>query len=695
MVKHLSVIERKAGSIYDCCPRKIKLGKITGDAPQMYIYVKMLSGFDKELVYKVPAHLQDQNLKNQCVLVPLRNKKVSALVMRQTAALEQKATFDIKEMIGIKPFPNDPLFHAYAEQGAKLHFTSPILFYQKLRLFFKKTKEPKNATEDTLAYKGENHTYPLTDEQTHAAAHIINTLNTGTFAPTILHGVTGSGKTEVYKEAIVAAIKTEKTVLLLLPEISLANQFARRLGASLKEVTIITFHANTPLAEKKMMWQLLIKKKPLLIIGVHLPILLPISNLGLIIIDEEHEAGFEEKKAPKLNSKYLALLRAHIYKIPIVLGSATPSMQTLYNAEVKKWPLFQLTRRFSGAFPSIQLVPLLQEPKRRPYFWVSKPLEQAITSCLKEGKQVIIFLNRRGYSFFIQCKLCGFVVTCPTCSVSLTAHQKEDPEKLSLKCHYCDFTRNVPRSCEECHADPKHFLTKGIGTQQLVEILQKLFPKARIARADLDITSKKNEWEKTALMFEHKELDILVGTKSITKGYHFPGVTLVGVIWGDLHAHIPVFNAVEQCLQQLIQVAGRAGREQTESKVIVQLIHDHDMFKFINETDYLTYAREELSEREAAWYPPYCRLVKIEVRHKKAQQVDLDAKKIAAFLRKMVLNINENLTILGPAEPAIHKIQNIEIRHIFIKADNFDIAREVVKGIDGLKLKSSFFAQLV
>jgi len=658
----------------------------------MFVYVKLLNGFSKTLVYKIPEKMLGQNLHHTCVLVPLRKKKISAFVVAQTKELRQPAQFEIKEIIGLKPFPKDSLFHSFVQKTATLYFTDSLFFYKKLRQFLKKREI--TLPEGAISSNDQMQANTLTDEQTQAVEYIHQTLTKDAFAPIVLHGVTGSGKTEVYKAAMHKTVSQGKTVLFLLPEVSLALQFKERLKQGLPNIAIYDFHSATSPKEKKTVWQALLEKKPIIIVGVHLPVLLPLPNLGLIIIDEEHEMGFEEKKHPKLNSKYLAILRASLHKIPIVLGSATPSVQTLHAVQHKGWQLFRLTKRFAGTFPTIKTVLLSQQPKRRASFWISKELETALAECLVNKKQAIIFLNRRGYSFFIQCKPCGFVVTCPACSVSLTSHQNSSND-LVLRCHYCNYQRLMPSHCDNCKADKEHFLTKGIGTQQLVEILHAIFPKAKIARADLDITSKKNVWVHTAAAFERGEIDILVGTKSITKGYHFPGVTLVGIIWGDLHAHIPVFNAVEQCLQQLIQVAGRAGREHTQSCVIVQTMHEHELFKFIDENNYLTFAEQELLARQETWYPPYCRLIQLEIKHKNTLQVDKDAKKLFTMLHEYAQKLGLfSISILGPVTPPIHKIQHVESRHIFIKAHQFqDVQKLIALGLQ-LSLKSKIFVQV-
>lgn len=315
--------------------------------------------------------------------------------------------------------------------------------------------------------------------------------------------------------------------LLSLPEVSLALEFEQRLRKEFSEtIPLFSFHSATSAKNKKIVWQQLLDGKPVVIIGVHLPVLMPIANLGLIIIDEEHEVGYQEKKHPKINTKEAALWRAKIAQIPILLGSATPSLATLYNVKTRGWDIFHLHQRFAGSFPQIKTVSLLEKKERRKNFWITQELSQALTTCLQKKEQAIIFLNRRGFSFFVQCKNCSFVFSCLNCSVSLTLHKDN-----LLICHYCGISCAQPTVCTQCKASADSLLKKGIGTQQVVSILQSLFPYARIGRADLDATSKKKHWQQTMADFSQGKLDILVGTQTITKGYHFPNVTLVGIIW--------------------------------------------------------------------------------------------------------------------------------------------------------------------
>lgn len=356
----------------------------------------------------------------------------------------------------------------------------------------------------------------MTPEQKKVTDFLLNAFDNGVYTPTVLHGVTGSGKTEVYKQLFLHALAHHKTALLLLPEVTLAIAFENRLKKEMPHAPLYGFHSGKTPKEKTIIWNNLKNNVPMIIIGVHLPILLPIANLGCIVVDEEHDTGYQEKKHPKINSKEAALIRARCANIPIVLGSATPSINTLYAVKTKGWNFFQLTQRFSGTLPSVNIVSLTTNKNRRE-FWISTELEHHIHDRLFKKEQTIIFINRRGFSFFVQCKQCSFIFTCTSCSVSLTLHEDDH-----LLCHYCNATHALPKKCPTCSISATNFLKKGIGTQKVVSILEKMFPQARIARADMDTTAKKNVWQKTVADMIEGNIDILVGTQTITKGFHFP-----------------------------------------------------------------------------------------------------------------------------------------------------------------------------
>jgi len=307
---------------------------------------------------------------------------------------------------------------------------------------------------------------------------------------------------------------------------------------------------------------------------------------------------------------------------------------------------------------------LLTDKKQRKSFWISDMLYAAITDRLAKKEQTIIFLNRRGYSFFVQCKPCSFIFSCPTCSVSLTLHDNQ-----LLTCHYCAYMLQQPRLCPQCKVDESEFLKKGIGTQQVVIILQKMFPHASIARADMDTTTKKKQWQETIERMYSGQIDILIGTQTITKGYDFPKVTLVGVLWADLNLNFPIFNAAETTLQQLIQVAGRAGRQCADSLVIVQSMQNHEIFAYLNEIDYLSYFAHALESRAAVGYPPCKRLVEIELKYGCETTIEREANMLLDDLWNIKAQKTLVIQILGPAKPPVHIIKNVHSRKIYLKAD--------------------------
>ncbi|HEV2601345.1 MAG TPA: primosomal protein N' [Candidatus Babeliales bacterium] len=653
----------------------------------MYIQVQLLNGFTRPLYYKMPSTLPATIVVGTIVSVPLRNRTVPAIVMKQLSSIPH-TSFEIKECLGIEPFPNDQAYKEFIAELGYLYTIPSIHFIKRVRQFLvEKTDASTPPSIQPIHAPTVQKGVQLTDEQQQVYQFVAQYLHTPCYAPTLLHGVTGSGKTEVYKKLIINAIAANKTVILLLPEVTLAIQFQKILMAQLPEtIHICGFHSAISIKEKRLLWQRLLEEKPTVIVGVHLPILLPIANLGLIIIDEEHETGYQEKRHPKINSRHAALLRAQIAQIPILLGSATPSISSLYQVKTKQWKFFQLKKRFAGQLPTVQIVPLTTQ-NRRANFWISTELEAAIAERLTKKEQIIIFLNRRGFSFFVQCTGCSFIFSCPHCSVSLTLHTQNTEQQLN--CHYCAFTQELPTACPSCKVDAKKFLKKGIGTQQVVTILQTLFPTARIARADLDTTTKKKTWQKTVHDFENNELDILVGTQTVTKGFHFPHVTLVGVLWADLNLHFPIFNATETTLQQLIQVAGRAGRSTTKSDVIIQAMMDHHVYDYLNEIDYLKFYATEIEKRTALNYPPYGTLIEVEMKHTDEAALERESYQLLEELDAHNQDSDE-ISILGPAKPPVYKIKTVHMRTLFIKSPSIQKGIALVQ-----KIKRSDYASQI
>lgn len=651
----------------------------------MFIQVRLLQGFKEPLLYSVPDEWSTKPVVGSLVRVPLRNKEVIGAV-ECIYTVKPTTTFELKAALKIEQFPVDSYFMPFIRSLAEYYGLEATTFLRRIQQFI---SQKENTKELLLAMAHDDSMYQeplLTSDQQYIVDSMADQIGKGKFSPALIHGVTGSGKTEVYKALIKDAYYKQKTTVLLLPEVALAVQFIQLLRKQLpSEIPIFGFHSATSVQEKRMLWNYLVRQKPALIIGVHLPIMLPVPNLGLIIVDEEHDSGYQEKKHPKIHTKEAAILRAHRTKIPIVLGSATPSVSTFYNVRTRGWKFFQLTKRFSGAFPHLQVVPL-NDKRRRRQFWISDALHKALKVCLEKKEQAILFLNRRGYSFFVQCSSCGVIVSCKNCSVSLTLHTND-----LLMCHYCGYSQTCPKACPECRADETALLKKGIGTQQVVTIVQSLFPDARIARADMDTTVDKKKWQKTLRDFTEGAIDILVGTQTITKGYHFPGVTLVGIVWADLQLHIPLYNAAETSLQQIIQVAGRAGRQRMDSAVIVQTLVDHPIFNFINEQRYIDFIDEELPKRQLVGYPPYIRLSEFELKHTDESVVQAEAHACIEFLKTYSTQKGYDVMLLGPAKPPVYKIKSIFSRKLYCKSHDVQIVQELYEQVRAQHYTSSLF----
>lgn len=664
----------------------------------MFVQVQLLSGWQEPLWYNVPSHLQSKVVVGTFLEVPLRTQKRPCIVrlIKQTPPTGSEST--IRDVIGVFAFPNDARYQRFIEQIAAFFYIDPATLYQ--RIIGHVDTAPSFADEpllDPWPTKASEHTKASTDktpretnelqdgvtlsvEQQTAVDALTPKILENTYFPALLHGVTGSGKTEVYKKLIQTTIIAGKSVVVLLPEVALAMQFEAIFKNQLPfPEKIFSFHSMTKVSEKRQLWSNLLKGTPTIIIGVHLPILLPISNLGCIIIDEEHERGFQEKRHPKINSKEIALWRAKDYNCPIILGSATPSLGTLQSVTAGKMACYRLTRRFKGTFPNVTHVSLLKDKRARKTFWITKELEASITECLRRGEQVMLYLNRRGHSFSAQCQECGHIVMCESCSVSLTPHAAAEEDTFELKCHYCGCTKPVPTECPSCKKAEKPLLMKGVGTQQLTTIVQKLFPNARIARADLDSTKQKREWLKTVEAFKAGTLDILIGTQLITKGYHFPKVTLVGIIWADLGLAVPDYHTRETVLQKLIQVAGRAGREHAGSNVIIQSMVTDSLFEYVSEERYEEFCEQELALRASLRYPPYGRLVQMEFMHKDEHVLIHEIATFVKKLRTMAQSIATPITILGPVEPVVKKIAGVETRHLFFKSTSFQAIHQLLK----------------
>jgi primosomal protein N' (replication factor Y) len=450
---------------------------------------------------------------------------------------------------------------------------------------------------------------PLNDEQATALEVILASLQQSTIgnlqSPILLHGVTGSGKTEVYLQAARAALDLGKTVLVLVPEISLTPQTVRRFRARFAGIQeqVAVLHSNLSQGERFDEWHRIRKGVARIVIGARSAVFAPLPDLGLILVDEEHENSYKQDQIPRYHGRDVAVLRAHLEGCTIVLGSATPSLESFQNTLTGKYQLVRLAKRADGqSLPLIRILDMRLESKKHKggMAILSDRLRSALEQRIAKNEQSILFLNRRGFARSLQCPSCGHVCMCPHCAVALTYHREDE----RLCCHVCGHQAVVPRKCPECR-DPAIAL-QGFGTQKVEEVLAKVLPAAKIARIDADAMRKKNALRDLLNAFQARKIDVLIGTQMIAKGLHFPNVTLVGILNADIGLHVPDFRAGERTFQLLTQVAGRAGRGELEGEVIVQTFTPHSpSVQFARHHDFDGFAEQELEFRRQFGYPPF------------------------------------------------------------------------------------------
>lgn len=477
----------------------------------------------------------------------------------------------------------------------------------------------------------------------------------------LLHGVTSSGKTEIYIKLIEDYIVTGKQVLYLLPEIALTTQLVGRLRDYFGN-KVAVFHSKYSNNERVEVWQQVLAESPKaqIVIGARSALFLPFSSLGLVIVDEEHEQTFKQvDPSPRYHARDASIVLANSFKAKVVLGSATPSIETYFNAQSGKYGLVEIFERYGNVkMPEIELVDLKDKYFRKKMSGhFSDTLIEEITSALSLGEQVILFQNRRGFSPIIECLTCGHVPQCPQCDVSLTYHK----HKNQLRCHYCGYSMAKPTNCHACSS--VHLTTKGFGTEQIQQELVELFPNTKIGRMDQDTTRGKFGFEKIIDSFKNREIDILVGTQMLAKGLDFDNVSLVGIMNADNMLYHPDFRAFERSYQMMTQVSGRSGRSEKQGKVIIQTYNpEHNTIQQVVHNDYVAMYKEQLYDRQIYHYPPYYKLIKLTLKHR-----DFDKLKEGSMWLYQVMKQNFTIPVLGPEEPPISRIRNEYIRTIMVK----------------------------
>ena len=526
----------------------------------------------------------------------------------------------------------------------------------------------------------------LSEEQERAQREIIRSFEQHT--ATLLHGITGSGKTEIYINLIKKALESDTQVLYLLPEIALTTQIVQRLkkifGASLG-----VYHSRFSDNERVEVWNGILTGKFKFVIGVRSSIFLPFDNLGLIIVDEEHDASYKQQEpAPRYHARDVAMIVAQFHHAKVLLGSATPSVETYFHAKQNRYGLVKLDKRYGEAhLPEILLADMSRERKMKTIKGeFSGLLLQRIKEALNRKEQVIIFQNRRGYSPMMSCEDCGWVPKCVNCAVSLTYHQF----RHALVCHYCGYRENVPHHCPTCTS--ARIKTVGYGTEKLEEELNVFFPDTRIQRMDLDTTRSKTGYDSILAQFENGETHILVGTQMVTKGLDFDSVSLVGVFNADRMMHFPDFRSYERAYQLITQVSGRAGRRARQGQVVIQTSNpDHPVLNFILKNEFETFYQTQLDDRHRHDYPPFTRLIEIVVKHTDKRVCQDASRRLATLLRDALTMIK----VMGPGEPMISKIRNQFLMTILLKifrgkSDLVQVKHQIQESVDSLSKEKTF-----
>lgn len=523
----------------------------------------------------------------------------------------------------------------------------------------------------------ESNQFPsLTPEQHRALRVVIEALERGEYRTVLLRGVTGSGKTEVYLRAIAWALQLGRGAIVLVPEIALTPQTVGRLRAQFGE-KVAVLHSRLSPGERYDTWRRVKRGEYRIVVGARSAVFAPVENLGLIVVDEEHETSYKQyDTAPRYHARDVAIMRAKLEGAAVILGTATPSLESYQNARGGKFVLCELPRRIQDRpLPQVQVVDMRQERQAGNWGIFSRLLQQKVEEKLNQGEQVILLQNRRGFSPFVQCWDCGFVLKCPDCNVTLTYHAAGP----SMRCHYCNHQEAPPDLCPRCRGHDIKF--RGVGTQRVERELHRLFPGVRILRMDLDTTTRKGAHRRILGAFQRGEAEVLLGTQMVAKGLHFPQVTLVGVISADVGLNLPDFRAGERTFQLLTQVAGRAGRGELGGEVIIQTYSpENHAIQCAREHDFLGFFVREVKERRELHYPPFSRLLNVLFRGKDEAEVERAARDFSELLRRNQAGMYDPifLQVLGPAPAPLTKLRGEYRWQILIKGEKPSQMRELV-----------------
>ncbi|WP_214482635.1 primosomal protein N' [Bacillus sp. SM2101] len=517
------------------------------------------------------------------------------------------------------------------------------------------------------------HPLPLTNEQQEVISPILSDIEKEIHSVFLMYGVTGSGKTEVYLQSIDAVLKKGKEAIVLVPEISLTPQMVKRFKGRFGS-KVAVMHSGLSTGEKYDEWRKIQRNEVSVVVGARSAIFAPFDNVGIIIIDEEHETSYKQEENPRYHARDVAIYRGEYHNCPVVLGSATPTLESFARAKKDVYKLLTLSKRMNDQpLPTVDIVDMREELRSGNRSMFSTLLFERLMNRIEKGEQAVLLLNKRGYSSFVMCRDCGFVVQCPHCDISLTYHRTEH----QLKCHYCGYEQQAVNECPECQSDHIRFF--GTGTQKVEEELTKVIPNARVIRMDVDTTSRKGAHERLLNDFGEGKADILLGTQMIAKGLDFPNVTLVGVLTADTILHIPDFRSSEKTFQLLTQVSGRAGRHELPGEVVIQTYTpEHYSIQLASEHNYDIFYQKEMVLRKLHQYPPFYYLALITVSHAQLLKVVDITEKITAYLRQQ---LSDRTIIYGPVASPVARVNNRYRYQCMVKYKNEPKLRLALKKI--------------
>jgi len=623
---------------------------------------------DRLFHYQIPEELRFQIQAGHKIEVSFGNRQVEGIVVNITDRAPAVDLKMVEKIIDVPPLPQDLL--ALARWIADVYVCPYI---DALNTVYPTKTIKRRRRKKTTKTFPESLPFEPSVEQGNAIKQISSKMAEGKSATVLLQGVTGSGKTEVYLQAIDEVLGCGKQAIVLVPEIALTPQIEERFLARFGD-RVAVMHSRLSDGERSEAWRRIRDGEVGVAVGARSAIFAPFSRIGLIIIDEEHEFSYKQEDNPKYHTRDVAAQRAKWHNAVVVLGTATPSIESYYLAQQGVYSFLTLPRRIHDRpMPEVNIVDMREELRLNNRSMFSRSLHEAIGERLTRGEQSIILLNRRGFATFVLCRDCGFVVRCPHCSVSLTYHSSDK----SMRCHYCQFRSGTPDTCPACRSHRIRYF--GAGTQKVEDELRTIFPEARILRMDSDTTTRKNSHQQILAAFERGDADILLGTQMIAKGLDYPNVTLVGVVAADTALNLPDFRSAERTFQLLTQAAGRAGRGDKSGQVIIQTYNPENYsIKAVQTQDYAAFYREEIAIREELCYPPFHSLIKIVISGDDEREVIHRLENVLGDARQCAESRGIQMEFLGPSPAPLNRIKDQFRWQLFLKGPDKQLLHTVL-----------------